>query len=146
MLVTHYAIPLADHEVGELRQRIAMMGSAFDALPGLVGKLFLLATEKPCYSLYYLWRSPEALHDFLDGPLFGALVNRFGRPELFYYLTRESAWPFHAGQRIDCEAASNPSTSEHVALYELRSGGVATLQQRDTGRFEVVYVAGPHNL
>lgn len=146
MLITHYAIPLADHEVDEVRQRIATIGPVFDALPGLVGKLFLLSTDEPRYSLYYLWSSSEALHDFLEGPLFGALVNRFGRPELIHYLTRASTWPFRAGQRIDCETASTDSPPDSIALYELRSGGAVTLHRRDAGKLEVVYVAGRQNL
>ena len=144
MLVTHYAIPLADSDLDAIRQRIATIGPDFDALPGLAGKLFLLATDRPCYALYYLWHSPEALHDFLDGPKFAALVDRFGRPELVHYLTRASTLPFRPGQRLDCEDAPDDPAPDDLDLHALRSGDRLALRSRESGRFEVIYVAGAH--
>lgn len=148
MLVTHYAIPLAANEIDAVQQRIAAIGPDFDALPGLQAKLFLLATDTPCYSLYYLWQTPDALHDFLNGPKFAALVARFGRPELVHYLTRATTLPFLAGQRVDSECVAGVAgcVDGEVVLEDLRLGGNARLRSAEHGRFEVIYVAGPHHL
>lgn len=144
MLVTHYAIPLAARDIDAVRQRIAAIGPDFDALPGLQAKLFLLATDTPCYALYYLWQTPDALHDFLDGPKFAALVDRFGRPELVHYLTRATMLPFRPGQRVDSVPAVDAADrSAGVVLEDLRAGGTLRLHHSAHGRFEVVYVAGP---
>lgn len=146
MLVTHYAIALAPQEIDTVRQRIAVIGPDFDTVAGLVNKLFLLAADPPCYALYYLWQTPDALHAFLDGPLFAALVARFGRPTLEHYVTRATALPFVAGQRIDCEPLTEGSTPGALEMHDLRHGGRVTLQRAATGRFEVMYVAGANSL
>jgi hypothetical protein len=147
MLVTHYAIPLAADELDAVRQRIAAIGPDFDTLPGLQAKLFLLATDTPSYALYYLWQNPDALHDFLHGPKFVALVARFGRPELVHYLTRATTLPFVPGQRVDSERVEDAAgcVEDEVVLEELRAGGKVRLRSSVHGRFEVVYVAGPNN-
>lgn len=146
MLVTHYSIALRADQVEEVRQRIAAIGRDFDALPGLAAKVFLLATDIPCYALYYLWRTPDALHDFLEGPKFAALVAKYGRPELTHFLTRASTLPFRAGQRLDIERLFANAVPGEVELDDLRLGARETLRSGTNGRFEVVYVAGPHNL
>ncbi|GEM_PF-1941800 len=146
MLVTHYAIALTADQIAPVRQRIAAIGPGFDALPGLAVKLFLLATDTPCYALYYLWQRPEALHDFLDGPKFAALVARYGRPELTHYLTRASTLPFQPGQRVDSGPAHDGGAPGGVELEDLRLGGRVALRPAAHGRFEVVDVAGPHVL
>lgn len=146
MLVTHYAIALTADQIAPVRQRIATIGPGFDALPGLVVKLFLLATDTPCYALYYLWQSPDALHAFLDGPKFAALVARYGRPELTHYLTRASTLPFQPGQRIDSGPATGGCGPGALELDDLRLGGRVTLRAATHGRFEVVDVAGPQVL
>ncbi|MCD9097206.1 DUF4865 family protein [Luteimonas fraxinea] len=146
MLVTHYAIPLADAQLAEIRERIRVIGPDFDVLPGLAAKLFLLASDTPCYALYYLWRTPDALHDFLDGPRFAALCERFGRPELTHYLTRAPVLPFVPGQRLDIAPSTGTPIAGDVLLDDLRLGGRTTLRSAAHGRFEVVYVAGSHNL
>lgn len=146
MLVTHYAIPLGDAQLAEIRERIRVIGPDFDVLPGLTAKLFLLASDAPCYALYYLWKTPDALHDFLEGPRFAALCERFGRPELMHALTRASAFPFAPGQRLDIAPWTGTPIRGDVMLDDLRLGGRTTLRRATHGRFEVVYVAGPHNL
>jgi len=146
MLVTHYAIPLADAQLDEIRARIRVIGPDFDVLPGLAAKLFLLASDAPCYALYYLWNTPEALHDFLEGPRFAALCERFGRPELMHSLTRASSLPFAPGQRLDVAPSTGTPVRGDVLLDDLRLGGRTVLRSAAHGRFEVVYVAGPHNL
>ena len=146
MLVTHYAIPLADAQLVEIRARIRVIGPDFDALPGLTAKLFLLASDAPCYALYYLWKTPDALHDFLDGPRFAALCERFGRPELMHSLTRAEGVPFAPGQRLDIAPTTGAPIRGDVLLDDLRRGGHTTLRVAPRGRFEVIYVAGPHNL
>lgn len=146
MLVTHYSIALRADEVEDVRRRIAAIGPDFDALPGLAAKAFLLATDAPCYALYYLWRTPDALHDFLEGPKFAALVARYGRPELTHFLTRASTLPFLAGQRLDIERIFANAAPGEVELDDLRLGARQTLRSDPNGRFEVVHLAGPHNV
>jgi hypothetical protein len=146
MLVTHYAIPLTDAQLDEIRARIRVIGPDFDVLPGLTAKLFLLASDTPCYALYYLWKTPDALHDFLEGPRFAALCERFGRPELMHSLTRASSLPFAPGQRLDVAPSTGTPIRGDVLLDDLRLGGRTVLRSAALGRFEVVYVAGPHNL
>jgi hypothetical protein len=86
MLAMHYQFTLpADYDMRIIRGRIAARGQAFDAMPGLVYKQFLMAditagAMENLYAPVYVWTSTEAAHSFLQGPLFSALSVALGRP------------------------------------------------------------------
>lgn len=87
MIAAQYAIPLpADYEMTRIRRRVVERGAAFDALPGLGLKAFLIRERGVAgatgneYAPFYLWTSQEAFAAFLTGPLFAAVMTAFGRP------------------------------------------------------------------
>jgi len=94
MLAMHYRIPLADHAaVTAIRRRAAARGPLFDGMPGLGEKLFLVDPIRPCYATFYLWREPNAALAFIEGGVFKALTQTFGRPEVKLLLTNATALP-----------------------------------------------------
>jgi hypothetical protein len=144
MLALHYAIPLngADR-VTAVRTRIAERGRLFDGMAGLVAKLFLIDPTDPCYATFYLWRDPDAALGFLEGPLFKALSEAFGRPEVKLLLTAAADIPFTTGDALSFQ--TNPANDALGSLRALdpRRGEVfvpapASAAER---RFEVVYRA-----
>jgi hypothetical protein len=137
-LAMHYSVPLALDEIGEIRERVRAAGPVFDALPGLVTKLFLLGPA-PAYSLYYLWESPGAMLTFLEGELFARLVARFGRPRVYTYLTRAKDFPFTAASRLSVQLEQDRGTVLHDPL----SGAGIALVAEAAGDHEVLYRAGP---
>lgn len=86
MLAMHYQFVLpADYDMRIIRGRIATRGQAFDAMPGLVYKQFLMAdvtagAAENIYAPVYVWASTAAALGFLHGPLFSALSVALGRP------------------------------------------------------------------
>lgn len=87
MIALQYAFDLPDDaDMMALRRRVAAKGPLFDDHPGLVQKAFLAnrrgAAGAPGneYAPFYVWRSADAVADFLRGDLFQGVVEAFGRP------------------------------------------------------------------
>lgn len=143
MFAMHYAIALRHEQVEAVRQRVAEVGPTFDGLPGLIAKAFLLATDEPCYSLYYLWADLAAMEAFLDGPRFAAVAQTYGRPRVTLYLTPSSRLPFAAGERLAIGPTIDGAAAG-VMLTDPADGKRIGLRSDDAGAFEVLYVAGPN--
>ena len=47
---------------------------AFAEIPGLRAKTWLANPSTNTYGGVYAWDSPEAMEDYVDGPIFGALL------------------------------------------------------------------------
>jgi hypothetical protein len=85
MIIKHYAATLpADYDMAIIRQRVADKGPAFDHLPGLGVKIFLIR-EKGCfgaasnqYAPVYLWPEIEPIWNFVAGDGFAGIVDSFG--------------------------------------------------------------------
>lgn len=86
MRSTHYPIGLApDFDMARIDERVRSRGHAFDRLDGLLMKAFLVQSiangaARNCYAPFYLWSDDSAITRFLTGPLFGGVVESFGRP------------------------------------------------------------------
>lgn len=144
MLAMHYAIALASaDQVAAVRARVVERGPLFDGMAGLKVKLFLIDAANPCYATFYLWRDASAALDFLEGPLFRALCDAFGRPEVRLLLTRAIDLPFAAGETvgIGTDPAEDPSAPIHA--YDPGRGETVVLgRARPSGRrFEIAYRA-----
>jgi hypothetical protein len=144
MLAMHYAVSLQPDQIDSVRQRVTEIGPIFDGLPGLVAKAFLLATDDPCYSLYYLWSDVESMEAFLAGPRFAAVIAKYGRPGVTLYLTQSHSLPFTAGQRIDVVPDAGKTEVAFVRLIDPADGTETILHTETNGRFELLYLAGPN--
>jgi hypothetical protein len=140
----HYALTLDDPDrVAAVRARIALRGPAFDDLPGLACKLFLIDPVDPCYALFYLWHEPDRALAFLEGPLFKALCDAYGRPEVKLLLTHATAFPFPTGSEVFLTLGGGAAASAGaVALLDPREGETYLLGHAGARRFEVMYRAG----
>jgi hypothetical protein len=147
MIAMSYSIALRGSEqLREIRQRVADRGPVFDRVPGLAAKVFLLDEVDPCYELYYLWRDADSMHDFLEGPLFAALAEKFGRPEITVYLTRATSLPFRPGDLIRISRSKADVAPGLVALINPRFGDTVCLNAGRGRRLEVLYLAGSGSL
>ena len=93
MFIKQYEITLpADHDMGLIRDRVAVNGSSFDSFPGLALKCFLIrergrhGVEANQYAPVYLWPHEEQMWGFLAGPAFAKIKADFGVPPV-------STWP-----------------------------------------------------
>ena len=94
MLAMHYRIPLDGAEaVAAVKRRALERGPWFDGIAGLAHKYFLVDPVQPTYATFYLWHEAEAARAFLEGALFAALVESFGRPEVRLLLPTAIALP-----------------------------------------------------
>jgi hypothetical protein len=81
-----YAITLPDeYDMALIEDRARAKAPLFASLPGLELKAFLAASPADgarcnVYAPFYVWRHSTELADFLIGPLFGAVIDGFGRP------------------------------------------------------------------
>jgi hypothetical protein len=84
MIAMQYSIELpADYDMGIIRRRVAERGAAFDKLPGLRFKAFLIRERSRGqvgneYAPFYVWSGVDALWDFVAGNGFKAIVDSFG--------------------------------------------------------------------
>ncbi len=129
MLAMHYRIALNGADaVTAVERRARERGPLFDGLAGLAHKFFLVDPVRPTYATFYLWNDAGAARAFLEGPLFAALVEAFGRPEVHLLLTTHAVLPefdpgaatlvdglepHHFGPRID---AIDPRDGRHLSL------------------------------
>ncbi|HEU4845378.1 MAG TPA: DUF4865 family protein [Burkholderiaceae bacterium] len=89
MMAMQYSFVLpADYDMEIIRQRIASKGHMLDDFPGLLFKAYLSAdrhggaTAENLYAPFYLWREPEAMHAFVNGPGFAGVAQAFGWPSI----------------------------------------------------------------
>jgi hypothetical protein len=81
-----YSISLdGDYAMEQIDERVRLRGHAFERLGGLALKAFLVQSAargavRNCYAPFYVWENDLAITDFLVGPLFGGVVESFGRP------------------------------------------------------------------
>ena len=85
-----------DFEMAQIDARVQARGHAFADLEGLAFKAFLvqsvaLGGARNVYAPFYVWNDPEAIGRFLAGPLFAAVTESFGRPNLLERLVLEFA-------------------------------------------------------
>jgi hypothetical protein len=84
MIAMQYAIGLpADYDMGIIRRRVAERGAAFDGLPGLHFKAFLIRERSRGqvgneYAPFYVWSNIDSLWDFVAGNGFKGIVDSFG--------------------------------------------------------------------
>ena len=88
MRSVQYSIPLdRDYAMEQIDERVRLRGHAFERLGGLALKAFLVQSAargaiRNCYAPFYVWENDSAITDFLGGPLFGGVVESFGRPSV----------------------------------------------------------------
>lgn len=81
-----YPIALApDFDMARIAERVRSRGHAFERLDGLLLKAFLVQSvadgaARNVYAPFYVWHDDEAITRFLAGPLFGGVIESFGRP------------------------------------------------------------------
>jgi hypothetical protein len=89
MLTMQYSFTLpADYDMSIIERRIRDKGPAFDGLPGLAFKAFMVARKDDdafrsadnLYAPLYLWRSIQGMKDFLSDDRFRAVAQAFGWP------------------------------------------------------------------
>jgi hypothetical protein len=75
----------AGFDMTQIRRRVAERGAAFDNLPGLVQKAFLIREQSGRhsegvneYAPFYVWHDGSAMLDFLAGDKFRAVTQAFG--------------------------------------------------------------------
>jgi hypothetical protein len=89
MIIAHYAHRLpADYDINIMRNRAAVRGPLFDAIPELYFKAFLLRERGRFgaiaheYSALYLWRADQGFRDFLVDGRTKSITDSFGRPQI----------------------------------------------------------------
>ncbi|MGB6354639.1 MAG: DUF4865 family protein [Steroidobacteraceae bacterium] len=88
MRSTHYPIELAaTFDMAQIEERVRLRGHAFEHLDGLAMKAFLVQSvakgaTRNRYAPLYVWDSDRAISEFLIGPLFGGVIESFGRPNV----------------------------------------------------------------
>jgi hypothetical protein len=65
---------LAGLEPAAYRAHCEAKAPAFAELPGLRAKAWLANSSTNTYGGVYAWDSQEAMDDYIDGPIFGALL------------------------------------------------------------------------
>lgn len=124
MLAMHYRFHLADgHDMGAVRARITERGPAFDDMPGLHRKAFLvgdraLGDPANVYATFYLWESEQAALDFLRSDAFRAVSEAFGRPAV-------SLWPVLSTAEADDAVTADAAHLERTPVDGLELPGAA---------------------
>jgi len=81
VLYLHYSAPLPPGMTeADAAARAAAKAPVFEGMPGLAWKAFLFRAHR--YGTLYLWDDPAAAGAFLAGPLYAAVVERFGPPDI----------------------------------------------------------------
>jgi hypothetical protein len=85
----YYPITLPDtFDMSAIERRVRDRAPAFEGLAGLALKAFLVASvaqgaTKNLYAPFYFWERSTAMTEFLGDPLFHAVTESFGRPQVF---------------------------------------------------------------
>jgi hypothetical protein len=128
MLIKQYVVALpADYDMSIIRRRIAEKSAAFDTLPGLGAKVFLLRERGVCgaqanqYAPVYLWPSIEPMWGFVATNLFKGILDSFGWtpirswPALAFARKHDDAG-FHAVRSVSRETVQIAPESDLAAL------------------------------
>ncbi len=107
-----------------LRRRAIERGPAFERLPGLVSKTFVLDEEGRRFGGFYIWRNPEDADRFLDSDLFASSVASMGAPRV---------------QRFEIPAFVGPAADAMVLPPKRLSFNHAMIYARDVDRSLAFY-------
>jgi hypothetical protein len=89
MIAMQYSFTLpADYDMSIIERRVQEKGPAFDGLPGLEFKAFMVARKddpacpsaENLYAPLYLWRDTRGMEEFLSSSWFRAATEAFGWP------------------------------------------------------------------
>lgn len=129
MRSVRYLIPLAGNfAMEQIDERVRLRGHAFERLDGLAVKAFLVQSVakgamRNCYAPFYVWDDDLAIAHFLAGPLFGGVIESFGRPSVIdrrvleFAVVDRSIRPTVATlETVESDHASQPSS-----LFQLES-------------------------
>lgn len=131
MLAMHYLIRLDRPDAVEaVRRRASERGPWFDTMPGLAHKWFLVDPRDPAYATFYLWQEPEAALGFLEGPLYRALCEAFGRPDVLLLLPKQITLPEHDPPAV---------ALSHGDPLSVGGPAVRALDPRLGARFDLVF-------
>ncbi|KMV68278.1 DUF4865 family protein [Rosenbergiella epipactidis] len=93
MIVMQYRFTLpADYDMDVIDRRIQENGAMLDGFPGLLLKAYLVSykNEANCnenrYAPLYIWKSAEAMANFLQSPGFKKVAQDFGWPQIDTWL------------------------------------------------------------
>jgi hypothetical protein len=137
MLIKQYVVALpADYDMSIIRKRIADKSAAFDTLPGLGAKVFLIRERGVCgaqanqYAPVYLWPSIEPMWGFVATHLFKGILDSFGWTPIrswpaFAFARKPDDTAFHAVRSVSRESMRIAPESD---LSALRSDEVAKAQ------------------
>jgi len=128
MLLMQYRFDLDnDHDMAALRERIAVIGSGFNSLDGLMQKAFLVSSvtqgRPNRYSPFYVWQNDEAMRAFLLSDAFARVCAKYGRPEVPTWIAIHSKMgdpsklPQHATQEF---ISVDPSTDLMTLILDER--------------------------
>jgi hypothetical protein len=95
MWLMQYRFDFADdRDMADVRERIAVIGPDFDALPGLVQKAFLVSSRaegRPNrYAPFYVWQNEQGMRSFLLSDAFARVCAKYGRPRVHAWLAVHS--------------------------------------------------------
>ena len=150
MMAMQYSFVLpADYDMAIIRQRIASKGHMLDDFPGLMFKAYLSAdrtrgaTGENLYAPFYLWREPEAMHAFINGPSFAGVAQAFGWPSIKTWTVWHSWLAEEVAQARYARRLVKPIApySALAALREQQQAEAGAL--RDSGALAVVVVFEP---
>ncbi|HJV01847.1 MAG TPA: DUF4865 family protein [Burkholderiaceae bacterium] len=152
MMAMQYSFVLpADYDMDIIRLRIASKGHMLDDFPGLAFKAYLSAdrtlgdTAENLYAPFYLWRQPEAMHGFLNGPGFAGVAQAFGWPSIKTWTVWHSWMAEDVAQARHARRITKP-IAPYTALAALREQEQAEAQAlRDSGALAVVVGFEPGN-
>lgn len=145
MMAMQYSFVLpADYDMEIIRQRIASKGHMLDEFPGLIFKAYLSAdrnggaTAENLYAPFYLWREPEAMHAFVNGPGFAGVAQAFGWPSIKTWTVWHSWLADDAAQARHARRIVKP-IAPYTALAALRDQEEAeALALRERGALAAV--------
>ena len=136
MLVMHYRIKLGGGRLeaaAAIRRRVAERGSRFDGMSGLERKFFLLDPADPTY----------AALAFLQGPLFAAVIESFGRPAVRLLLSTAIELPSTLPRSVSLiDDAQEASSGPRIEAVDPLDGRKLVLDFAEAGRgrrFELLY-------
>lgn len=151
MIAMQYTIQLAnDFGVAQVRERVTARYPLFDNLPGLIHKSYLFSHAHGLYAPFYIWNSHDAALDFLLGPLFVGVIEKFGRPRvrtwniLAYDVADPTVEPTFAVREVDSISAEEKlgplaeAEREHHRVLSGTSGLHSHAVALDADRWQLV--------
>jgi hypothetical protein len=163
MLAMQYRIRLpSDYDMSIIYRRVADRGAAFNGLPGLLCKFFLVrenaagGDNEPGvneYAPFYLWNNTEGLRDFLLSGKFEGVSRSFGRPGietwqvLEFYAAGEQTYPGYANfetalipDSADLSVLANSEKEAHTLAVTASKALLFRLVALDLQNWEVLRV------